>query len=637
MTLPAGAAGRWCRLTATLPSREPWWAKLLAEDHARGGQIVREAFLGPRSGHRRATTRALLLHVPQFADGLLLHVITAPSSTPPIAPAVTLRVLGRFHAAVLLLLSGARKLPTCLRGDLSGLAGRIRTELGQAPARAGEPPGYDIWLKLYDQWTSADRQALCEALRKNPSPAIEILLTGAHADILPDLAAAQWLPPVRVSAFQPGWQRDPGAWLLTLNAGETLAPHALACFALALRQNPAALGLYADADISGAGRRHTPLLKPQPDPWLRDNGLLASGACLFHPSIALPPAGADKQNLRQHLLETIPPAALVHVPFILTHIPERPSFALPRLQKAPLPELPATTIIVPSACRHPHVVRCLTRLLAVTEPGAFEILLAVTNIDPSDRRQAAILTQLRALPRLRVIDLHMTVFNYPAANNAAARHAQGDLLLLLNDDVVPIRPDWLRRMAAFTNLQNSCPADIVGARLLYGNDRVQHGGVIMGLANLCEHAFRLTARHDCGPYGIACMTRQVSAVTAACMLVRRPLWQLLGGMDESFAIALNDVDFCMRAGQSGARILFAADVELYHHESLSLGRHYRGARAGLEAVEVRKLRESWQSVIAADPFYNPQASVEPGREFQPAFPPRLTPHSWMTGEVLAQG
>jgi GT2 family glycosyltransferase len=157
----------------------------------------------------------------------------------------------------------------------------------------------------------------------------------------------------------------------------------------------------------------------------------------------------------------------------------------------------------------------------------------------------------------------------------------------------------------------------------------------MGLANLCEHAFRLADRGESGPQGLAKLDRRVSAVTAACMLVKRSLYESLGGLDEAFAIALNDVDFCLRAGQAGACIVLAAGVEMYHFESMSLGRHYQGWRAHLEAIEVRRLRESWAGVIAADPYYHPCASLELGREFQPGFPPRQTPLSWISQDTLA--
>jgi hypothetical protein len=120
------------------------------------------------------------------------------------------------------------------------------------------------------------------------------------------------------------------------------------------------------------------------------------------------------------------------------------------------------------------------------------------------------------------------------------------------------------------------------------------------------------------------------------MLMRRALYRSLGGFDEAYEVALNDVDFCLRAGEIGARIRFAAGIELFHYESLSLGRHYQGERAALEATEVNRLRQRWAGMIAADPFYNPQASTELGREFQPAFPPRQTGLSWIAAERLAR-
>jgi hypothetical protein len=269
--------------------------------------------------------------------------------------------------------------------------------------------------------------------------------------------------------------------------------------------------------------------------------------------------------------------------------------------------------------------------------GGFEILLAVSNVDAADRIQSANLALAGRLPGVRVLSLDMSEFNYARVNNAAARQALGDVLLLLNDDVEPIRPDWLHRMVEYLCCDDGETADIVGARLLYGNRMVQHGGVIMGLGNLCEHGFRLSRRGDAGPHGVALLDRQVSAVTGACMLIRRALYDALGGMDESFAVALNDVDLCLRAGRRGARVVFAAGVELLHYESLSLGRHYSGTRAALEGFEVRRLRQRWQAAIADDPFYSRAASLEPGREFQPGFPMRLTVLSWISAEPIVPG
>jgi GT2 family glycosyltransferase len=244
--------------------------------------------------------------------------------------------------------------------------------------------------------------------------------------------------------------------------------------------------------------------------------------------------------------------------------------------------------------------------------------------------------QAAGLPHVRLIDSGSGDFNYAAVNNRAAAGARGDLLLLLNDDVVPVAPDWLHRMVTYVCDEDGPVADIAGARLLYGNSMVQHGGVIMGLANLCEHAFRLAERDAGGAQGLAKLDRRISAVTGACMLVRRSLYDSLGGLDEAFAIALNDVDFCLRAGQAGAVVVLAAGVEMYHYESVSLGRHYQGRRAALEAIEVQRLRDRWGAAIFADPYYHPCASLEPGREFQPGFPPRQTPLSWISQETLAR-
>ncbi len=612
VTLPPGAAGQWCAIRVHVRVAGAWWAKIEVTDEVRG-QVVREAFLPKR--------RAMLLHVPAGARGLTVWVVT-PDAACPAAPEVRVRVLRRTEAALRLLAGGWRRLARCLRGDWTGLAGRIRVELGQAPARAGQAPPYEIWVSLFDTWGEAERTALTAAAG---GVAIEVVIVGGDAPARAASAASvagQWVPPARVScvALLAELARLDATWLVVLQAGDILALHATGCFARAIRACPDAPGFYADSDRLADGQRAAPLFKPQSDPWLARSLLLAAGALAVHPDR---PADGKVDGFGR-------------VPFVLTHVsalPPAPAAAPARLPSA----WPKVSIVIPTSCRSAHVLRCLRGLLAETDYPDFEVLLAVSRLDRADRRQARYLAQAARLAHVRVLDLGMPAFNYAAVNNAAVQSSSGALILLLNDDVRPVRADWLRRMVAFTQAPVPARADIVGARLLYGHGRVQHGGVIMGLAHLCEHAFRLTARGDGGPYGLALLDRQVSAVTAACLLVRREVWDRAGGMDEAYAVALNDVDFCLRAGVAGAIIIFAAMVELYHYEGASLGRHYSGARTALEAVEVQRLRNNWQSLIADDPFYNPQASLEVGREFTPAFPPRLTPIRWVRGENAALG
>ena len=493
-------------------------------------------------------------------------------------------------------------------------------------------PPYRLWTQLYDAWGPAERSALALHRLRNISIAVAVVGDG-QSDItaLADLDA-QWLQPARVVRVSrpANYAAGDEAWLLVLQAGERLPPHALACFAGAALLRPEALGFYADADVIVGGNRAAPLLKPQADPWLLGSGLLTAGACLFRTAVAVAAAAApDAVAWRRSAAVSAGAGTLGRLPLMLTHLPAPAPIFHNAHHCCVVPTLPSVSIIVPSAARSAHVLRCLKRIATTTDYPSLDILVAISHRDPDSALQARIIAALENLARVRVVDVDMTTFNYAAANNAAVRQATGDLVLLLNDDVAPLRGDWLKRMVAYIGDS----ADIVGARLLYGNDIVQHSGVIVGLAHLCEHAFRLAPRHHPGPYGIALLNRQVSAVTGACMLLRRSLYETLGGMDDLFAIALNDVDLCLRAGEAGARIVLAAEVELYHYESLSLGRHYQGSRAALEAVEIARLRERWAGVIADDPFYNPRASLIPGQEFQPAFPPRCSPLSWINGEM----
>ena len=635
--LPEGAAGQWCELRASLGDAAAWWVKLEIIDAARG-HVVREAFLGPRFRAHGVVWRRTLVHVPGDADEISLRVLgLGPAAA--CTPAVTLRILSRWQAARALLAFGWRRLPSVARGGRLGAAGRARAVLGQAPARAGEAPPYAVWKTLYDVWGPAE----CHALREGVGAAlhIEAVVVGCPGVLMQASLASlarQWLPPglVREVARPALWQQGAAEWVLVMQAGESLAPHGLACFAHAAGQAPAAAGFFADAEeMGGAGN---PLLKPKTaDPWLLQSGLPTKGACLFRAGALVEAArAADADAWRKDSALRLPQEFFCSIPFVLTAVPKGLQAASQQANEPPGGALPFISLIVPSAARSAHMLGCLRRLVAQTAyAGGYEIILAVSHVDPNDEIQAECIRAAAALQPVRVLDLKLPAFNYAAANNLAVQQAKAEMIVLLNDDVVPIDPAWLRRMVALFGNPGS-HADIVGARLLYGNGMVQHGGVIMGLANLCEHAFRLTWRRDTGPHGLAACTRQVSAVTGACMMLHRSLYRSLAGMDESFAIALNDVDFCLRAGAQGQRIVFAAGVELFHYESLSLGRHYQGERAGLEAVEVRRLRALWGNAIADDPFYSPSASLEPGREFQPGFPPRRTPLSWIAGSPLAQ-
>ncbi len=595
MDLPPGAPGSWCLVRAS--ARGHWWAQLQVIDSA-GNQVVRQVFLGPLRGGTRKT----LLRMPPDAGALnLLFIgeVAAPES-------VEIQVLSRAAAAIRLLLAGWHRLPRAMRGESLGMAGRIRAEIGQAPARAGEAPPYSVWLSLYEP--REEGVVL-------PASGIQIaVVPGAPAAAR--AATLAGLPGAIVTiASAADWKRLDAEHVLVLGEGEVLAPQALARFSEALASAPQAGFICADTDeIDNTGARRNPLFKPQPGPVFLQSGLATTGACLFRRQGDWSSLPLDAGAARLMLAQRCAPEAMLRIPAILTHLPAAP---VARRSPAALPAAsPKISIIIPTSCRSAHVLRCLYQIVTATQYENFEILLAVSRIDAADRRQARHLARAAAWPRVRILDLALPAFNYAQVNNRAAGHADGEYLLLLNDDVAPLSKEYLSVMMSHALAPG---VGAVGARLLYGNDTIQHAGVIMGLAGLCEHAGRL-ANSAYG--GLAAIDREVSAVTAACLLLPSRVFADIGGFDEAYAIALNDVDLCLRIRATGLRIIYAAFATLRHHESLSLGRHYEGVRASLEASEVHRLRLRWASVIADDPFYNPQAALEPEREWQPSFPPR---------------
>ncbi len=689
--LPEAARGRWCLLrVAGMPPGSTLRLRLV--DEARG-HTVRELFLARPALRPRALQA--LLHVPAESRALALDGFG------PGAPGdARLAVLSRSEAAARLLAAGLSRVPAVLAGSPLGLPGRLRATLGRP--RAGERPDYAAWRARYDRWDDARAGLLAAARDAPPIHAVVLGEPGPARDATLRALAAQWRPADTLVVRDGGPGRLVAApprtgYVAILGAGEVLAPHALALAAAHLAAWTAAAAapdiVHADEDrLHPDGTRDAPLFHPAPGEALLLSGLLTRGLVLARtglssPDDAAPDAAAPDPDpadaalpaeaVRLRLwLRAGPQARVRHLPFVLTH--RRPDIApaataLAAIAQAHLgargtvaPAHPlrirrhptyhaGISIIVPSACRSAHVPRCLARVLADTAHPIREILVAVSRVDPADRRQARILRRLARLPKVRVLDLALAEFNYSRVNNLAAAEARGDTLLLLNDDVAPLRPtSWrptfwrptfwriapLRPTHAAGSAASGDPPDprlwlstmaahledpgvgAVGARLLYGDGRVQHGGVVLGLGGLAEHAGRLRARRDPGPHGLALIDREVSAATAACLLLRRATWDALGGMDERFAVALNDVDLCLRLRGLGLGVRQANTAVLVHYESLSLGRHYAGDRAGLEVPEVRLLRTLHGAALAADPFHSANLSLEQGAEDKPAFPPR---------------
>jgi GT2 family glycosyltransferase len=258
---------------------------------------------------------------------------------------------------------------------------------------------------------------------------------------------------------------------------------------------------------------------------------------------------------------------------------------------------PVVTIVIPTRDNRRLLARCLAGLETRTAYRAIEIL--VVNNQSRDPETVRFLGRLRH----RVID-YPHAFDFARINNLAAKQARGDYLLFLNDDTEALEPTWLDAM-----LEHAQRPEVgaVGARLLFPNRTIQHAGVVVGIQGKAGHAFwGIPAEHP-GYYDLARVVRNVSAVTAACLMTRRAVFQEVGGFDEAFAVSYNDVDLCLRLRERGYLVVYTPYAVLTHHQSASRGPYDPAGDRKYEEL----LRQRWQHVFdRGDPYYNPNLTLE---------------------------
>jgi GT2 family glycosyltransferase len=193
-------------------------------------------------------------------------------------------------------------------------------------------------------------------------------------------------------------------------------------------------------------------------------------------------------------------------------------------------------------------------------------------------------------------------FNFPRINNYAVGHTTGAYLLFLNNDTEVVTPDWIEAMVEQAQRP---PIGCVGAKLLYPDDTVQHAGVVVGLGGVAGHSHKHYPASAPGYFYTLQTTNNYSAVTAACMMMRRDVFDRAGGFDESLAIAFNDVDLCLRVRGAGYRNVYLPHVVLYHHESKSRGYEDTAEKLARFAEEQKTMLARWRTADACDPYYNP--------------------------------
>lgn len=275
----------------------------------------------------------------------------------------------------------------------------------------------------------------------------------------------------------------------------------------------------------------------------------------------------------------------------------------------PLPEpKPVVTLIVPTRNGLSVLKPCVESILSLTDYPEFELLIMDNQSDCPDT-----LAFLKTLPekdsRVRVHQWPHP-FNFSAINNAAVALAKGEWVCFVNNDIEPTHPQWLTEMM---RLAVRPEVGSVGAKLLYPDGRVQHGGVVLGVGGVAGHSHRFEQADSPGYMQRLQVPQRYSAVTAACMVVQKTHFLAVGGFDEeAFPINYNDVDLCLKLGQKGLKTLWTPDAVLVHHESASRGQGARGLKRWKALQEAKRFKRKWGNAIKTDPAYHPD--LTPYRE-----------------------
>lgn len=269
-----------------------------------------------------------------------------------------------------------------------------------------------------------------------------------------------------------------------------------------------------------------------------------------------------------------------------------------------IPAPPLVSLIIPTHNQRELLSKCIHGILESTTYKKLEVIVVDNRSDESETMRY--LEEISEDPRVRVIRDNAP-FNFARINNDAVKQARGTILGFINNDIQVMRPDWLHEMVSHVIRQN---IGAVGARLLYPNGTVQHAGVILGVGGVADHMMKHISAQSLGYFCRAILPQNLSAVTAACMLVKREAFERVGGFDqEAFAVAYNDIDFCLRLRQAGYLITYTPYAELLHHESVSRGYEDSPEKLARFQREYEAMKGRWGGALLRDPYYNRNCSL----------------------------
>ncbi len=288
--------------------------------------------------------------------------------------------------------------------------------------------------------------------------------------------------------------------------------------------------------------------------------------------------------------------------------------------------LPHVTVIVPTRDNAALLARCVSGIMSGTDYANLELI--IVDNDSNEPQTLSLFNRLSKNPKIKIVK-YPGPFNYSAINNMAVGLASGDIIALLNNDIIVKDGSWLREMVSIA-VQRDVGA--VGAKLLYGDGRIQHAGVVLGVGPeaIAGHFGHYEDENSGGYIGQYALTREVSAVTGACLVMRKEIYDQVGGLDAvNLPVAYNDVDFCLRIREQGLRIIWTPFAELLHYESASRGTTVPTGENDNHMQAQNYMRKRWGHTLKHDPFYNPNFSLE-DHYFKFAFPTRRS-KPWKKG------
>jgi glycosyltransferase involved in cell wall biosynthesis len=456
-----------------------------------------------------------------------------------------------------------------------------------------------------------------------------------------------------------------GDFIALFDHEDLLPPLALYWAVESINRHPNARVLYSDEDtIDGRGRRFDPYFKSDFNHVLLLAQVMFSHLGVYRRDLVESlggfrprDEGAKDHDLALRCVAAVPRDEIVHIPRILHHwraieggtslattekptavsaaqravaehirlfdgdarvesAPEAPSFLRVRHS---LPTPPPVTSIVTCTRDHESLLRTAIDSIC-DEPTYPHYEIVVLDNGSCDVATLDYLASISVRPGMTVIR-DDSPFNYSRLNNTAVRHSHGKVLCLLNDDIEVLTPDWLEEMVSFA-VQSDVGA--VGARLWYPDGTLQHGGVIIGAGGVAGHAHPRLVKGDRGYFSRAVLQQELSAITGVCLVVRRDVYDEVGGLDEQIAVAFNDVDLCLRIRAAGYRNNWTPFAELIHHESASRGYEDNPEQIARFHREYRFMQDRWIAALEADPYYSPNLSMRIG-DYTLAPPQRATP------------